>query len=184
MKKLLFILTITGFVFAYQGDIKTQAQESFDKAMVILQTQSDLSKATDEIFSFLENEFNMELMARFSLGKHYETLNESQKTTYMQAFKKLLKKDFISKIEFYKNEKITITDVATQNNRGYITAILNYQGADRNIILSIAKSKNSDNWFVYDIKVDDISLISTYKTQFANLYIENDFNTFIDKISQ
>lgn len=183
MKKMFLTLFLTSIMFGYSGDIKSQSQVSFDKATSILQNQKDLSKATDEVFSFLDNEFNIQLMAMLSLGKDYKSLNEEQKTKYLQAFEKLLKKDFISKISFYKNEKIIVKDVELQNNKGSIIASLNYQGADRKIILSIIKTKNKDEWLIYDINVDDISLISTYRTQFASLYANNDFDTFLNKIA-
>lgn len=182
MKKIFLALALSSMVFAYKGDIKSQAQISLDKATTILQNQKDLSKATDEIFSFLDDEFNIQLMAMLSLGKEYKALDEKKQKMYLDAFEKLLKKDFISKIEFYKNEKILVKDVQIKDKKGSINATIDYKGSNKNIYLSIINQ--NDNWLIYDIKVDDISLISTYRTQFASLYADNDFETFLDKISQ
>ena len=53
-------------------------------------------------------------------------------------------------------------------------------GEEKNIIFKFYNENN--NWLIYDVDILGVSLIQTYRSQFADILEKQDFNALIEKL--
>ena len=185
MKKILCILCLSVFyAFALKLENLPQImQENIDKSLVLLQhTAKDKSKAADGIFKLFDPIFDYKLMAKLSLSKNYDKLSASQKAEFDTAFEAQLKASFTSKLSLYTNERIEVKKLEQKNDtRAWLHSVMVIDGEIKNIIFKFYKAKN-DEWLIYDVDVLGISIIQTYRSQFADLFEKEGFQSLLVKL--
>ncbi|NDJ28139.1 toluene tolerance protein [Campylobacter sp. MIT 12-8780] len=185
MKKILCILCLSVFyAFALKLESLPQImQENIDKSLVLLQnTAKDKSKAADGIFKLFDPIFDYKLMAKLSLSKNYDKLSASQKAEFDTAFEAQLKSSFTSKLSLYTNERIQVKKLEQKNDtRVWLHSVMVIDGEAKNIIFKFYKAKN-DEWLIYDVDVLGISIIQTYRSQFADLFEKEGFQSLLVKL--
>jgi phospholipid transport system substrate-binding protein len=128
----------------------------------------------NEIFDFGE-------IARRSLGRYWQPLSEAQRAEFVGLFGDLLERSYISKIELYGGEKIVYGgervdgDLATVN-----TKIITKNGTE--VPVDYRLFRRGDNWMIYDVNIEGISLVSNYRTQFNKIIQTNGFNALVDRM--
>ncbi|TKX30065.1 toluene tolerance protein [Campylobacter sp. MIT 12-5580] len=185
MKKILCILCLSVFyAFALKLESLPQImQENIDKSLVLLQNATkDKSKAADGIFKLFDPIFDYKLMAKLSLSKNYDKLSASQKAEFDTAFEAQLKSSFTSKLSLYTNERIQVKKLEQKNDtRVWLHSVMVIDGEAKNIIFKFYKAKN-DEWLIYDVDVLGISIIQTYRSQFADLFEKEGFQSLLVKL--
>jgi phospholipid transport system substrate-binding protein len=131
-------------------------------------------KIANEIFDFGE-------IAKRSLARHWQPLSEAQRTEFVGLFADLLERSYISKIETYGGEKIQYTaekvdgDLATVSTR-----IVTKNGTE--VPIDYRMTKRSDRWLVYDVSIEGVSLVSSYRTQFNKIIQTSSYNELVAKL--
>ncbi len=128
----------------------------------------------NEIFDFNE-------IARRSLARHWQPLSEAQRAEFVGLFADLLERSYISKIETYGGEKIQYTgeridgDLATVSTR-----IVTKNGTE--VPVDYRMKKGGDRWLVYDVSIEGVSLVSSYRTQFNKIIQTSSYNDLVAKL--
>jgi len=131
-------------------------------------------KIANEIFDFGE-------IAKRSLARHWQPLSEAQRTEFVGLFADLLERSYISKIETYGGEKIQYTaekidgDLATVSTR-----IVTKNGTE--VPVDYRMKKGADRWLVYDVSIEGVSLVSSYRTQFNKIIQTSSYNELVSKL--
>jgi phospholipid transport system substrate-binding protein len=114
--------------------------------------------------------FDFAMMARSALGVHWSDLSEKQRKDFVELFTHLFQVSYIRRVESYfvqpivfVKESIEGTDYAQVD-----TNILNPAGQDPTSLDYRLKLENG-RWLVYDVVVDNISMVTNYRNQFARV---------------
>jgi phospholipid transport system substrate-binding protein len=128
----------------------------------------------NEIFDFGE-------IARRSLGRYWQPLSEAQRAEFVGLFSDLLERSYISKIELYGGEKITYNGERVDGDLAIVsTKIITKNGTE--VPIDYRLFRRGDNWKVYDVNIEGISLVSNYRTQFNKIIQSSGFNTLVDRM--
>jgi len=128
----------------------------------------------NEIFDFGE-------IARRSLGRYWQPLSEAQRTEFVGLFGDLLERSYISKIELYGGEKIVYGGERVDGDLAVVnTKILTKNGTE--VPIDYRLFRRGDNWKVYDVNIEGISLVSNYRTQFNKIIQSSSFNSLVDRM--
>jgi phospholipid transport system substrate-binding protein len=128
----------------------------------------------NEIFDFGE-------IARRSLGRYWQPLSEAQRAEFVGLFGDLLERSYISKIELYGGEKIVYSGERMDGDLAIVsTKILTKNGTE--VPIDYRLFRRGDNWKVYDVNIEGISLVSNYRTQFNKIIQSNGYNTLVDRM--
>jgi phospholipid transport system substrate-binding protein len=128
----------------------------------------------NEIFDFGE-------IARRSLGRYWQPLSEAQRTEFVGLFGDLLERSYISKIELYGGEKIVYGGERVDGDLAVVnTKILTKNGTE--VPIDYRLFRRGDNWKVYDVNIEGISLVSNYRTQFNKIIQSSSFNNLVDRM--
>jgi phospholipid transport system substrate-binding protein len=128
----------------------------------------------NEIFDFGE-------IARRSLGRYWQPLSEAQRDEFVGLFSDLLERSYISKIELYGGEKIIYNGERVDGDLAVVsTKIITKNGTE--VPIDYRLFRRGDNWKVYDVNIEGISLVSNYRTQFNKIIQSSGFNTLVDRM--
>lgn len=182
MKNLALLLALCVSMFALSLDeMQGVIQGNIDKSRALLEKfGEDKGGAANEMFKLFDPIFDYGLMARLSLSKNYDKLNPAQKKEFDEAFEIQLKTTFTNHLSLYKNQEIKVKNVEKHKERIFLNATMLVNGEQKNIIFKFYDKKG--DWLVYDVDVLGVSIIQTYRSQFADLLAKEDFSVLLEKL--
>lgn len=181
MKKFVLFLCVALNLWALPLQTLPQTmQTNIDKSRALLKKEANTDKAAQQIIALFDKVFDYELMAKLSLSKRYNTLTPAQKSEFNKAFEEQLKVSFTSKLGLYKDEEIKVTTMEKVKERMFLNSQMIINGEVKNIIFKFYDKKG--DWLVYDVDILGVSIIQTYRSQFADLLDKADFNTLLDTL--
>ncbi|WP_286030708.1 MlaC/ttg2D family ABC transporter substrate-binding protein [Helicobacter pullorum] len=183
MKILLSFLLVATFGFALEFDkIDTTMEKNINQTIHILQTSNkNIESITKEIFAMFDSIFDYHLMAQLSLSKKYKTLSPSQQKEFDVAFEKNLKRSFTDKLHLYKDETMKVLGgQKTKANRYNLKTSIILDGKIHYITFKFHEF--NQDWKIYDVDILGISVIQTYRSQFADIISQEGFEKLLQKL--
>jgi phospholipid transport system substrate-binding protein len=130
-------------------------------------------KIIDKIMSPI---FDSELMAKLVLGRtHWPKLTAPQHKRFTELFSERLKSFYLDKTTLYKNEKVLFKPAMQKKNAIHIPMVLISDDKEEAILYKLHKmdetggSKMNEYWKIYDVEIEGISILLTYRSQFDDI---------------
>lgn len=183
MKILFSFLLVATFGFALEFDkIDTTMEKNINQTIHILQTSNkSIESIAKEIFTMFDSIFDYHLMAQLSLSKKYKTLSPSQQKEFDVAFEKNLKRSFTDKLHLYKDETMKVLGgQKTKANRYNLKTSIILDGKIHYITFKFHEF--NQDWKIYDVDILGISVIQTYRSQFADIISQEGFAKLLQKL--
>jgi phospholipid transport system substrate-binding protein len=125
--------------------------------------------------------FDVQETARRALGPHWQKVSPAEREEFVQVFADLLERTYISKIDFYGGEKLQYTAEAIDGDRAVVKAkVLTKQGTE--VPVEARMLKGPDRWLIYDIAIENISLINNYRAQFDQIIRKQSFAELLNRL--
>jgi len=159
-------------------------QVKWNAVAKVLQSK-DLDQTSKEtiIDKIVSPIFDFSLMSKLALGKtNWSKLTPSQYETFSQLFVKRLKDAYREKILLYKDEKATIGSAIQKKNTVRIPMLL--VSGDKNITILYMLRKVEDGWKIYDVEIQGVSIILTYRSQFTDTLRHGSFDELISQLEK
>ena len=174
MKHLIYAVLFTLiFSQAAFADDKKDAEEvlkgKLEQVISVLEEKELNEEAKKkEIVEIVTQMFNFSLMSKLTLGKkHWPGLTKDQKDKFIELFTKRLKDSYLDKMMLYTDEKIEYKESVQIGKKVQIPTILTSKDNKISMLYKLYKSKQG--WKIYDIEIQGVSLISTYRSQFDEI---------------
>ena len=180
---LLIAFALTSANAMKQDEIQPIMTKKIDNVLSILEQKSlPMSKKGEQIIKLIDEVFDYELMARIALGKEtWDTLNEQKQKEFTKIFENKLKNSYIEKLELYNDQKVKVIGLNPYNKTRLQleTELLGKDGVYKINYNFYNKSKDSEQWLIYDVDLVGVSIIQTYRQQFAGLLKEKTFDEML-----
>ncbi|OQX63239.1 MAG: hypothetical protein B5M56_03540 [Desulfococcus sp. 4484_241] len=151
------------------AEVATLLKTKTDAVLSVLK-ETGLSKDEKEsrIMEIIEPVIDFDLMAKLALGKrHWGKLSPDQQKEFVKLFVKRLKESYLDKTTLYSDQKVTYEKPVLKGNRVY--AVMNIITTDDKTPVLYKFYKSRDAWKVYDIEVDGVSFVRSYRAQFDTI---------------
>jgi len=113
--------------------------------------------------------FDFRAMSRLVLGKHWREANEDQRSRFTREFRDLLVRTYATALLKYTNEQVLY--LPYRNNPGDKTTVVRTEvrqaGGGPNIPIHYSFYLTDGEWKVYDVVIDGVSLVTTYRGTYA-----------------
>ena len=188
LKNLFKILLLVGFIITSanalkQDEIQVIMTKKIDNVLSILEQKSlPINKKGEQIIKIIDEVFDYELMARIALGKEtWDTLNEQKQKEFTKIFETKLKNSYTEKLELYNDQKVKILNLKPYNKTRLQleSELVGKEGVYQINYNFYNKSKDSEQWLIYDVDLVGVSIIQTYRQQFAGLLKEKTFDEML-----
>jgi len=164
-----------------QDEIKEEMTKRINSVLLILKNKDlSLEGKKKEIINIVDDTFDFVLMAKIALGKNtWEKLSTTQKKEFVEVFEDKLKRSYIDKLELYNDQKVKILSLEPYN-KTRLQLKTQLIGTDRNYDVNYNFYEKDGEWYIYDIDLIGVSIIQTYRQQFAGLLKEKSFNEMFE----
>jgi phospholipid transport system substrate-binding protein len=129
--------------------------------------RKDPSKVRPLVDKYLLPHFDTEYAARLVLGRYWRTANQEQRTRFKAAFYHSLLITYGSGLVGLTSDRLKVfaTTVDPSADRATVRTEITGYNADR-IAMNYSMHKTPGGWKVYDVSVDGISYIKSYREDF------------------
>ncbi len=185
-----FVMTLSLFVLTvpviHAGDVEDINSMVKKKVAVIfdLLGKQDIEKneRNEKIVGELNEIMDFKLAAYLSLGKHWKKINETQKKEFVETFQQYINNYIVEKIDLYTNQKIDIGDSKiVKKGRAELEIGILSGGETLQVNFKLRKNKKKE-WRVYDVDIEGVSLITTFRSQFSGVLKNSSFEELLEKL--
>ncbi|MHC3994551.1 Tgt2/MlaC family protein [Thiomicrolovo sp. ZZH C-3] len=157
------------------------------KVDVVLEILNDHNQSKTERNTAIEQEmdpyFDFVLMAKLSLGKSgWQKATPAQRKEYVVLFERRIKDFYMSKLDLYKDEVITLEEPKQVKNRIYLNSYIVEKGEKKEVLYKFYHAKKG--WLIYDVDVLGVSIIQSYRSQFAGELEKGSIEQLLNKLRQ
>jgi phospholipid transport system substrate-binding protein len=144
-------------------------KSKLDAVFVVLQKEDlDQAAKNTQVIDIVTPMFDFALMSKLTLGrKHWPRLSKENKEKFKELFINLLKESYRDKLTLYTDETVVYDDPLQVKNKIHIPTHLISKGNQISMLYKLYRSKKQ--WKIYDIEIQGISMISTYRSQFDEI---------------
>ncbi|MBU0991227.1 MAG: ABC transporter substrate-binding protein [Proteobacteria bacterium] len=165
-------------------DVETYLKGKMDAVFDVLKNPKlSQEQKNSEIVTIVSPMFDFSLMTKLSFGKiHWSGMTDKQKKQFDDIFVKLLKRSFIEKLVLYTDEKVVIKDAVQENNKVFISTVLISKGSQFDMAYKFYQSGKA--WKIYDLEIQNISVISTYRSQIDDVLKTGTYDDLMVKLDK
>ena len=172
---------------AAKDDPMDQLQGSVDEILRILQSEELKIPGKDDerkqlILNVVIDMFDFRKMARSSLGQNWNSLSPEEQDKFVALFTSLIEQRYIGKIDSYDNQKVVYKKQRVKGDKAIIyTAIID---KDLEIPMDYRLKENQGKWLIYDLKIENVSLIANYRRDFDSIMRKEKIAGLMEKITK
>jgi phospholipid transport system substrate-binding protein len=177
MKKYFLGLSILVFLLfplpAQAAEPLAAVQAEVNKVLDVLRDKTLSTEAKKEKLRDLYSEMFDEVeLARRTLGANWKKLNPAQQEEFVRLYRQVLEKAYINKILSYTDQKIVFSraSMLSDNLAEVQTKIIT---SSQEIPLNYRVFLKDGTWKVYDVVIENVSLILNYRSQFESILAKN-----------
>jgi len=165
----LFLLALSVFAGEPLDAVKANVNKVLDVLRdPNLKTDSAKEIKKEKLRAIYSQMFDEVELARRTLARNWGKLNPSQQEEFIRLFRQVLEKAYIDKILDYTNEKIVFSrEVELSSDQAEVqTKIVT---SSREIPIFYRVIRKDSVWKVYDVVVENVSLVQNYRSQFNSI---------------
>jgi len=155
-----------------------------DAALAVLQ-KKDLvqQEKSKQVIKIVEPIFDYNLMAKLTLGrKYWPGLSEENREKFTKLFVDRLKNTYVDKLSLYTNEKVDYEAPVQEGIKIQIpTKVIS---KDKKFTMLYKLYRAPSGYKIYDIEIEGVSLISTYRSQFYDILSKGTINDLLLKLEK
>jgi phospholipid transport system substrate-binding protein len=159
-----------------QSSAKATTQEFVNQALQILRDpgKSVLDKRR-ELKPLVEARFDATEMAKSTLGYHWRSLTYDQRGDFTRLFTSFIEAAYLDKVQDYSGQQVQFGQ-SRSLGQGYEEVDTTIVQPGKNPIpVAYLLEQSGGEWKVYDVTVDNISIIENYRNQFNRVINEQGF---------
>jgi len=124
-----------------------------------------IAAAAEKLFDFVE-------LSKRTLGLNWNKFTPDQRKEFVELFKTILKDAYVQRITAYTNEQVNFDkEVPLSETTVEVQSVILTKSGQVPIYYRVMKKDNE--WKVYDVVIEGVSLISNYRTQFREILGNN-----------
>jgi len=184
--------TIVGLVFilspqvALAGPPTEQVKGTVDQVIKILtdpalKAPAKMQERRAKLRRVIRERFDFSEMAKRSLGIHWARRTPQEQEEFVSLFWDLLERSYVDKIESYSDEKIFYVGESIDGNFAVVRSKI-VTKRNLEIPLDYRLYRKGESWQVYDIIVEDVSMVSNYRTQFNKIIRSSSFDELLKRM--
>ncbi|NIR28632.1 MAG: ABC transporter substrate-binding protein [Gammaproteobacteria bacterium] len=163
--------------------------ETSDQVLAALKSEDEaLEENEQRLYSLVEKvvlpHFDFRQMSMRVLGRHWREATQEQRSRFIAQFKTLLVRTYSNALLDYADATVEIQPVrAAEDARTVmVRTSVEAQGVP-SLAINYLMYRAGDAWKVYDVTVEGVSLVITYRSSFSQEIRRNGLDQLIDELA-
>lgn len=124
--------------------------------------------------------FDFDEVARRTLSRHWAGRSPAEQVEFVELFTDFLERSYIGKIEAYSGERIVYPGETVDGQHALVRSRI--QAPKGEIALDYRLSLRDGRWRVYDVLINGISFVATYRTEFNRIIQLSSWTELIERL--
>lgn len=173
---------------AYAGAPLDTVQLNVNKVLEVLRdpklkVESAREVKKEQLRLIYDRMFDDVELGKRTLSKNWNSMNAAQRQEFVKLFRQVLEKAYVDKILDYTNEKI-VFDRETKLSETQAEIQTKIVTASKEIPIAYRVILKDGAWRVYDIVIENVSLVLNYRTQFNEILAKNSPEHLLETLRQ
>lgn len=161
------------------NDPSIKIKETSEYVLEILYSDSqDIDK---EILAYLSKNYNLNIIIRRTLGRNWNKIDSAHQNKVVELIKRLVLRAYIDGMHGKMKPEIKYSKTRYLSKKRAEVPTFVYL-SDKTLTLTYRVGLVSDQWEIFDIVVENISIVLTYRTQFDAFFDNNTSEALIEKL--
>jgi phospholipid transport system substrate-binding protein len=145
----------------------------------------DAKKVADLIETKIVPHFDFTRMARIAMARNWRSATPEQQKEIASEFKTLLVRTYSAALVNYKEHQIDYKPLRAKPEDSEVTVKSDVKpsGSTQPVTIDYELEKTDNGWKIYDVKVDGVSLVTTYRDTFATEVRERGIDGLIKSLA-
>lgn len=148
--------------------------------------QKDISEDEKKkrIFEIASPLFDFDTMAKLTIGRDYwSKFTQQQRKRFIDLFVKRLKMTYLDRATLYGDESIRFKPAIVKSKiKIYAPSVVTSKEENISVLYKFWKSPKG--WKVYDVEVEGVSIIRTYRSQFGRILSKGTIEDLFKKLEE
>jgi phospholipid transport system substrate-binding protein len=155
-------------------------QAAVTRVIVAMQEDPDRQHARAEIRGAARDLFDFDEMARRTLTRHWAARSPEEQAEFIRLFTDLLERSYMGRIESWSGEKIIYTSETVDGSFASVRSKIITRRAE--VALEYRLLQRDGRWRAYDVLMDGVSFVSTFRGQFERIIQQSSFTGLMEKL--
>jgi phospholipid transport system substrate-binding protein len=159
-----------------------QLRVTLDKIIEVLRNE-DLSQEAilDQVEVLVRSKFDFNAMSQRTLGINWRNASPAQRARFVDLFSQLLEDTYRNRIRnyTYQDERVEYVGEEIRGSRGQVDTVV---VANKEIPVSYRVRLKGDEWLVYDVIVEEVSLVSNYRSSYNEIIRQEGFDGLLKRL--
>ncbi|MBF0645403.1 phospholipid-binding protein MlaC [Desulfuromonas acetoxidans] len=176
---------VGGVAVAQPGPVspRVEVQTTVDAILNQLRTlPADSTQRRQTISDLIREQFDFELMSQGALGRSWQSANTEQRRKFIELFTGLLEETYLGRIQSYTNEKISYGEEEIRQNRAVVETVIHTASVE--IPISYKLFLQNNDWQVYDVIIEKVSLIRNYRSSYATILRRKGMDGLLEEMKE
>ena len=145
-----------------------QVRTAVDQVIEVLRQNELQGEARRKVLSELvRSRFDFVIMSQRTLGQHWKKASAEEQAEFVSLFSDLLEASYIGRLDAYSGETVSYNSEKIDGKRAVVATVVHSSNTD--IPIDYRMVRKGSDWFVYDVLVEDISLIKNYRSSYGEI---------------
>jgi len=139
------------------------------------------SERREQLKQVLFSRFNFAEMAKRSLGSNWTRRTPQEQEEFVRLFTEVLERAYADLIEAYSDEKIVYLNEKIDGGYADVSSkVVTTKGEEYSI--SYRAQLIGNEWRVYDVVAENISLVNNYRSQFSRVIAKASYEELVRRL--
>lgn len=179
MKKFLCVFMLA-LITALPCAAQTQEAEAFAKKLAdeimsqVVLAKTPLKEKQDAFRRVFLEATDIDLIARFTLGRYARTISEDQRQTYVKVFTDNVIYTWTERFSNYAGEKIIFQSSRQEDGKDvYVTSKIDIPNTENDIAIIWRITTKNNSLKLVDLVVEGVSMVMSYRNEYTTVLQQN-----------
>ncbi|MGD8591486.1 MAG: ABC transporter substrate-binding protein [Gammaproteobacteria bacterium] len=185
------VLAVPAYAFAEEHPAQKLVVETSKEIMARLEKEESVVRAeSDRLYQIVDEmilpHFDFTSMSQYVLGRYWRKASEDQKKRFSAEFQKLLVRTYSNALLEAIGKKITYLPLKSKKEDADEVTVRTEveQKGGFPIPIDYKMHLKNNEWKVWDVTIDNVSLVANYRTSFAKEIKDAGIDKLIDDIAE
>ncbi len=162
---------------------KEDIRKTVDQALAVLrdpQIKGEVRR--QKISPLVRARFDFTIMSQYALGKNWRSATPQEQQEFIRLFSDLLEETYIGRVDAYSNETVIYGDEKIDGERAEVKTHVHSGNVD--IPIDYRLTRKDGEWFVYDVLIEDVSLIKNYRSSYGEIIRKEGFTKLLERMAE
>lgn len=165
-----FLATLPGVLLAHPAqDLVKDVTDKFIAALESPEAKSDKAFIQKAVDRDVLPHIDFESMTKLTVGKAWKTASAEQRETLVSEFRSFLLGTYTTALDQYSGQAMEFLpyEAGKRDDRAEVRTLFKDPGASSPIPIDYKLHNKNGPWMIYDIKVEQVSLVLGYRSEFG-----------------